>query len=145
VRLCLYQPDIPQNTGAAIRVAAGFGVPLDVVEPCGFPFDDAKMKRVAMDYGAETEITRHKDWESFQAQRKGRLVLLTTKAALPYHEFAFQLDDILMVGRESSGVPQEVHAAVDARVIIPIKTRSFNVIVAAGIVLGEALRQTGKL
>lgn len=145
MRLCLYQPDIPQNTGAAIRVAAGFGVPLDVVEPCGFPFDDAKMKRVAMDYGAETEITRHKDWESFQAQRKGRLVLLTTKAALPYHEFAFQLDDILMVGRESSGVPQEVHAAVDARVIIPIKTRSFNVIVAAGIVLGEALRQTGKL
>lgn len=145
MRLCLYQPDIPQNTGAAIRLAAGFGVALDVVEPCGFPFDDAKMKRVAMDYGAEADITRHADWDIFQAQRKGRLVLLTTKAALPYHEFQFQPDDILMVGRESSGVPDEVHAAVDACVVIPIKTRSFNVIVAAGIVLGEALRQTGQL
>ncbi len=145
MRLCLYQPDIPQNTGAAIRLAAGFGIPLDVVEPCGFPFDDAKMKRVAMDYGATAEIARHADWNSFQAQRKGRLVLLTTKAALPYHEFAFQPDDILMVGRESSGVPDEVHAAADARVVIPIKTRSFNVIVAAGVVLAEALRQNNLL
>jgi tRNA (cytidine/uridine-2'-O-)-methyltransferase len=141
VRLCLYQPDIPQNTGAAIRLAAGFGVPLDIVEPCGFPFDDAKMKRVAMDYGAAVELRRHADWDSFMAQRKGRLILLTTKAALPYHEFAFQSDDILLVGRESSGVPDEVHAAAAARVVIPIKTRSFNVIVAAGIVLSEALRQ----
>ena len=145
MRLCLYQPDIPQNTGAAIRLAAGFGVALDVVEPCGFPFDDAKMKRVAMDYGAAADITRHADWDSFITQRQGRLILLTTKAALPYHEFAFQPDDILMVGRESSGVPDEVHAAADARVVIPIKTRSFNVIVAAGIVLAEALRQNNLL
>ncbi len=184
MRLCLFQPDIPQNTGAAIRLTAGFGVGLDIIEPCGFPIDDARLKRVAMDYDAAAEIKRHTDWESFldslspcgrgisEAQGEGgsqnpappllvadatcplpqgerkerpRLILLTTKADLPYHHFAFQPDDILMVGRESSGVPDFVHAACDARVLIPIKTRSFNVIVAAGIVLAEGLRQNNLL
>lgn len=146
MRLCLFQPDIPQNTGAAIRLTAGFGVGLDIVEPCGFPMDDARLKRVAMDYDASAEIKRHADWDGFNQWRGGRrLILLTTKADLPYHHFAFQPDDILMVGRESSGVPDFVHEAADARIVVPIKTRSFNVIVAAGIVLSEALRQTNGL
>lgn len=146
MRLCLFQPDIPQNTGAAIRLCAGFGVGMDIIEPCGFPLDDARLKRVAMDYGTSVAVQRHANWEDFtEARGGGRVILLTTRADLPYHHFAFQPDDILMVGRESSGVPDFVHAACDARVIIPIKTRSFNVIVAAGIVLAEGLRQTGQL
>lgn len=143
MRLCLFQPDIPQNTGAAIRLCAGLGVPLDIVEPCGFPLDDAKLRRVAMDYGASVDLTRHVSWDAFVQNKpaQSRLILMTTKAALPYTEFQFQPNDVLIAGRESSGVPDEVHAAVDARVIIPIKTRSFNVIVASGMILGEALRQ----
>jgi tRNA (cytidine/uridine-2'-O-)-methyltransferase len=158
MRLCLFQPDIPQNTGAAIRLCAGFGLALDIIEPCGFPLDDARLKRVAMDYDAKIEIKRHISWEAFleslspsgrgksEAQGEGeiykpRLILLTTKASQPYHQFIYQPDDILIVGRESSGVPDFVHETVDARVIIPIHTRSFNVIVAAGIVLAEGLRQ----
>ena len=144
MRLCLYQPDIPQNTGAAIRLCAGLGVPLDIIEPCGFPLDDAKLRRVAMDYGGSVDLSRHDSWESFIATRSStsRLILMTTKASLPYTDFEFQRDDILIAGRESSGVPENVHQAVDASVIVPIKTRSFNVIVASGIILSEALRQT---
>lgn len=150
MRLCLFQPDIPQNTGAAIRLSAGFNVPLDIIEPCGFPIDDTRLKRVAMDYGVEADIKRHNSWEAFEEWRgslpsPARLVLLTTKADLPYHKFEFRPNDILMAGRESSGVPDFVHQAADARVIVPIHTRSFNVIVAAGIVLAEALRQTDLL
>jgi tRNA (cytidine/uridine-2'-O-)-methyltransferase len=143
MRLCLYQPDIPQNTGAAIRLCAGLGVPLDIIEPCGFPLDDAKLRRVAMDYGAAVDLVRHDSWDSFLVKRSlnSRLILMTTKASLSYTEFQFQPDDILIAGRESSGVPQDVHDRVDARVIVPIKTRSFNVIVASGIILSEALRQ----
>ena len=150
MRLCLFQPDIPQNTGAAIRLTAGLGVPLEIIEPCGFPLDDARLKRVAMDYGGMGEVNRHNSWESFLDWRKShnpssRLILMTTKASIPYQKFAFEKDDLLIAGSESSGVPDFVHAFVDARVIVPIKTRSFNVIVASGIILSEALRQTNQL
>ena len=149
MRLCLFQPDIPQNTGAAMRLAAGLGVALDIIEPCGFPLDDAKLRRVAMDYQAEVMLERHDSWQDFLTWRiaelpASRLILMTTKAALPYTDFQFQPDDILIAGRESSGVPDYVHDAANARVIVPIKTRSFNVIVASGMVLGEALRQTNQ-
>lgn len=146
MRLALYQPDIPQNTGAAIRLCAGFGVPLDIIEPCGFPLDSAQLRRVAMDYDSKADITRHISWESFMATRgPGRLVLMTTRGSVAHHRFEFRPEDVLIAGRESSGVPEDVHAAVDARVVVPIKTRSFNVIVASGIILAEALRQTGQL
>ena len=147
MRLCLFQPDIPQNTGAAIRLAAGLGIALDIIEPCGFPLDDAKLRRVAMDYGACVDMARHASWDHFLQWRQdhspdSRLVLMTTKASLPYTAFTFQPDDILIAGRESSGVPDHVHAKADARVIVPIRTRSFNVIVASAMILGEAMRQT---
>ncbi len=142
MKLALFQPDIPQNTGAAIRLCAGFNIGLEIIEPCGFPLDDARLKRVAMDYDSKAAITRHASWEAFRAAQKGRLILMTTKAALPYTDFQFQTGDVLIAGRESSGVPDDVHEAVDARVVVPIATRSFNVIVASGIILAEALRQT---
>lgn len=147
MRLCLFQPDIPQNTGAAIRLTAGLGVALDIIEPCGFPFDDARMKRVAMDYDAQAIMQRHDSWEKFleyraQSLPDSRLILMTTKASMPYHDFEFRPDDILIAGRESSGAPDYVHETADARLIVPIKTRSFNVIVASGIILSEGLRQT---
>lgn len=150
MRLCLFQPDIPQNAGAAIRLTAGLGVPLEIIEPCGFPLDDARLKRVAMDYGGMGEINRHTSWEAFLAWREShspssRLILMTTKAPTPYHHFTFEKDDLLIAGRESGGVPDYVHDIADARLIVPIKTRSFNVIVASGIVLAEALRQTDQL
>ena len=150
MRLCLFQPDIPQNAGAAIRLTAGLGVPLEIIEPCGFPLDDARLKRVAMDYGGMGEINRHTSWETFLAWREShsplsRLILMTTKASIPYHRFTFKKDDLLIAGRESGGVPDYVHDIADARLIVPIKTRSFNVIVTSGIVLAEALRQTDQL
>jgi tRNA (cytidine/uridine-2'-O-)-methyltransferase len=147
MRLCLFQPDIPQNTGAAVRLTAGLGVALDIIEPCGFPLDDARLKRVAMDYQVEAEIKRHNSWEDFlhwqqESSPNSRLILMTTKASIPYCDFKFQPDDILIAGRESSGVPDYVHERADARLIVPIKTRSFNVIVASGMMLAEGLRQT---
>jgi tRNA (cytidine/uridine-2'-O-)-methyltransferase len=150
VRLCLFQPDIPQNTGAAMRLTAGLGVALDIIEPCGFPLDDARLRRVAMDYDIQADVKRHDSWGNFLEWRKtelpnGRLILMTTKAALPYDEFVFQADDILIAGRESSGVPDYVHETADARVIVPLKTRSLNVIVASAIILSEGLRQAKAL
>jgi tRNA (cytidine/uridine-2'-O-)-methyltransferase len=148
MRLVLFQPDIPQNTGAMIRLAACFGVALDIIEPCGFVLDDRKLARAAMDYGARAEIARHDSWQAYQAgQPAGRLVLLTTKNATPLPAFAFAADDRLMLGRESAGVPEDVHAAADARVTIPMQPecRSLNVAQAAAIALFEALRQTGNL
>lgn len=150
MRLCLFQPDIPQNTGAAIRLTAGLNVPLEIIEPCGFPLDDARLKRVAMDYGGMGEVNRHMSWEAFLQWREShspssRLILMTTQGSTPYHQFTFEKDDLLIAGRESSGVPDYVHEKADARVLVPIKTRSFNVIVAGGIVLSEGLRQTGQL
>lgn len=144
MRLALFEPDIPQNAAAIMRTCACLGVGLDIVEPCGFLFSDAGFRRVGMDYAARAEITRHPDWASFRAKLPGRLVLLTTKAALPYTALGFETSDTLLLGRESAGVPDFVHDAADARVTVPMRPglRSLNVAQAASMVLGEALRQT---
>jgi tRNA (cytidine/uridine-2'-O-)-methyltransferase len=147
MRLVLYQPDIAQNTGAIIRLCACFGVALDIVEPCGFVMDDRRMARAALDY-APAEIARHVSWDAYRAlPHPGRLVLLTTKGATPLPDFTFAADDRLMLGRESAGVPAEVHAAAGERVVIPMAPgcRSLNVAQAAAIGLYEALRQTAIL
>lgn len=150
MRIALYQPDIPQNAGAVFRLAACLGIAVDVIEPCGFVLDDRRLRRVAMDYGGQAEICRHTSWEKYSNGRTdggstGRVVLLTTSGATPYTDFAFQPSDTLLLGRESAGVPDSVHAAVDARLIVPmaIGARSLNVVTATAMVLGEALRQTG--
>jgi tRNA (cytidine/uridine-2'-O-)-methyltransferase len=145
--LALFEPDIPQNTGSLIRLGACMGVKLHIIEPCGFPLDHKRLRRVAMDYLDLAEIERHSSWGSFRefvAREKRRLVLLSTKAADLYTEFTFHPDDILLLGRETLGVPEEVHKIADARVKIPLQpqTRSLNMALAAGMVLGEALRQT---
>ena len=148
MRLALYQPDIPQNTGAMLRLAAGLGVGVDLIEPCGFVWSDRRLRRAGMDYLEGVSLTRHRSWPEFRAAaRTGRLVLLTTAGDSSYAEFAFNPSDILLVGRESAGVPAEVHAAAEARIVIPMHgaTRSLNVALAAAIVLAEALRQTGQL
>lgn len=144
MRLTLYQPDIPQNAGALARLASCLGVGLDVIEPCGFHFSDAGFRRAGMDYLQHIEIARHASWDDFRARTRGRVVLLTTKAALPYTAFRFTNTDILLLGRESAGVPEEIHAAADARLRVPLRAgaRSLNVALAAAMVLGEALRQT---
>ena len=143
IRLAAYQPDIAPNLGTMIRLCACLGVPLDVIEPCGFPFSVKALRRAAMDYADIAEVVRHDSWSAFQSQRRGRLVLLTTKAAVPVWDHSFTPGDVLMVGRESAGVPQDVHVAADARVAIPMPGggRSLNVAVAAGMALGEAMRQ----
>ena len=145
--LALFQPDIPQNCGTMLRMCACLGVKAAIIEPAGFPVSDRNFRRAGMDYLDEVEIARHVSWAAFEAERTKngqRLVLLTTKSAQPYTSFAFKPDDILMVGRESAGAPDEVHNAADARLIIPMKPhlRSLNVAVSAAMVLGEALRQT---
>ena len=145
MRLALFQPAIPQNVGACIRPGACFGVGLHVIEPTGFRLDDRAMKRAALDYGPLGHMTRHSDWDAFQRDRgAGRLVLFTTKGATPLNDFVFQPDDVLLFGSEPSGAPDFVHAAADARVVIPIaaEARSLNLAVSAGIGLFEALRQT---
>lgn len=148
LRLALYQPDIPQNTGALMRLAACLDVGLDVIEPCGFLLDDRRLRRAGMDYVSLLDWRRHSGWTAFlqdlRASTGRRLVLLTTRAALPYTAFAFAPDDVLLVGRESGGVPDAVHAEADARVLVPMRppARSLNVALAAAMVLGEALRQT---
>ncbi|PXA85454.1 rRNA methyltransferase [Caulobacter sp. D4A] len=148
MRLALFQPGIPQNVGAAIRLSACLAVGLDVIEPCSFPLDDKSLKRAALDYGPLTHLTRHDSWESFLAapqRTEGRLVLFTTRGDRSFHDFAFQPGDTLLFGNESRGAPEEVHAAVDARLVIPLRpeARSLNVSVTAGMALAEALRQTG--
>ena len=148
MRLALFQPDIPQNVGACIRLGACFGVELHVIEPVGFDFGDRAMKRAALDYGPLGHMTRHADWEAFQRDRgAGRLVLFTTKAAGTLSDFRFERDDMLLFGRETAGAPDFVHAAADARVFIPIRpeTRSLNLSVSAGIALWEGLRQVQAL
>lgn len=144
MRLALYEPDIPQNTGTLMRLAACFNLPVDIIEPCGFIFNDQKMRRAGMDYLDIVDYTRHDSWEKFYARRQGRIVLLTTKGSEPYQKFTFRNDDILLLGRESAGVPDFVHQAADARLRIPMRpeARSINVAVSGAIVLGEALRQT---
>ena len=145
--LALFQPDIPQNLGAALRLGACMGINVHIIEPCGFLLSDKAIRRAAMDYGDPAEVTRHSGWEAFAASGLGRVVLFTTKGATPLYEFVFQHDDVLLFGRESLGVPDDVHAAAEARVIIPLSPgrRSFNVTVSAAIGLSEALRQTGQL
>jgi len=145
MRLALFEPDIPQNLGAFIRLSAGLGVPLDIIEPCGFPVDDRRIRRAAMDYYDLATLVRHASWAAFCRDRPpGRLVLLTTAGAQRLPETAFRPDDILLMGRESAGVPENVHAAADLRVRIPLQAgaRSLNVALAAAMVLSEALRQT---
>lgn len=145
--LALFQPDIPQNLGAALRLGACMGVPVHVIEPCGFPLSDKGIRRAAMDYGEPAEVVRHAGWGDFQAAKGGkRVVLFSTRGAQPLHDFAFRPDDILLFGRESAGVPEDVHESADARVFIPLTPgrRSLNVTVSAAIGLSEALRQTGQ-
>jgi tRNA (cytidine/uridine-2'-O-)-methyltransferase len=144
MRLALFQPDIPQNLGAALRLGACLGVPVDVIEPCGFPLSDRAVKRAAMDYAERALVVRHAGWGEFLTTLDGRLLLFTTRAAEPFHRFQYQPSDILLFGRESAGVPDEVHAAADARLAIPLNegARSLNVVTAAAMGLGEALRQT---
>ncbi|MFV0281334.1 MAG: tRNA (cytidine(34)-2'-O)-methyltransferase [Rhodoblastus sp.] len=146
--LALFQPDIPQNAGTLLRTCACLSVGAAIVEPAGFPVTDRHFRRAGMDYLDQVNIDRHVSFAAFEDWRRAggrRLVLLTTRAATPYTDFAFRAEDVLMVGRESAGAPEEVHAAADARLIVPIKPglRSLNVAVAAAMVLGEALRQTG--
>jgi tRNA (cytidine/uridine-2'-O-)-methyltransferase len=148
MRLALFQPDIPQNLGAALRLGACLGVPVDVIEPCGFPLSDRAIGRAAMDYGARAQVVRHASWAVFLAdplRTQGRVLLFTTRGAGPFHDFAYRADDVLLFGRESAGAPDEVHDAADARLFIPLApgARSLNVVTAASIALGEALRQTG--
>lgn len=148
MRLALFQPDIPQNTGAMLRLAACFGVGVDVIEPCGFIWDEPRMRRAGMDYLDAVELRRHASWEAYLASRpEGRLVLLTTRGQASYADFAFRSDDRLLFGRETAGVPEPVHAAAAARLVVPMRPglRSLNVALAAAIVLAEALRQTGGL
>lgn len=149
MRLALYQPDIPQNLGTIMRLCACMDVTLDIIEPCGFPLNDRKIKRAGMDYIEHLKWNRHDSWEDFllNKPKDARLVLMTTKASVPYTEFAFQETDILLAGRESAGVPENVHKIVDGRVIIPMKgqTRSLNIALSCSMILGEALRQTNLL
>ena len=144
VRLALFQPDIPQNAGALMRLGACLGVAVDVIEPCGFLFSEARFRRAGMDYLAHADVTRHESWDAFLSRLSGRLILLTTKAPLPYTALTFMRDDTLLLGRESAGVPDEVHARADERVRIPLaaEMRSLNVSQAGAMVVGEALRQT---
>lgn len=146
MRLVLYEPDIPQNAGTMLRLAAALGVAADIVEPCGFPLDDRRLRRALMDYADLLAWRRWPSWDAYRAaSHEGRLVLLTTRAAMPYPGFAFAPEDRIMVGRESAGVPDAVHDAADARLRIPLvpSARSINVATAAAVVLGEALSQTG--
>lgn len=156
MRLALFEPDIPQNTGTLIRLGACLGLGIDIIEPTGFPWSDRALKRAGLDYWDQANIIRHTDWAAFCASRQtglstgtqpkqtSRLILLTTKASQRYTDFTFEPQDTLLLGRESAGVPPEVHAAADARLTIPMQPglRSINVAIAAAMVLGEALRQT---
>ena len=148
MRLALYEPDIPQNAGAILRLGACLGVAVDIIEPCGFLWEDRRLKRAGMDYLELAACTRHGSWERYLADRgAGRLLLLTSRGDVAYHRFAFRADDTLLLGRESAGAPEAVHARADARLVVPMRpgARSLNVALAAALVLGEALRQTGTL
>ena len=151
MRWALFQPDIPQNTGTLLRLGACLDVPLDIIEPCGFIFNEKAMRRAGMDYLEMVSCRRHDSWTEFLRYREGhseeygRIVLLTTHASRPYTEFEFRKNDIILMGRESAGVPEEVHQKADARLLIPMNrnARSINVALSAVMVVGECLRQTG--
>ena len=143
MRLALFEPDIPQNAAAIIRLGACLDIPIDIIEPCGFLFSEAGFRRAGLDYVELAELKRHVSWQTFRETVSGRLVLLTTRATLAHTAFAFAPSDTLLLGRESAGVPDLVHESVDAKVRIPLKPglRSLNVAQAGAMVLGEALRQ----
>ncbi len=145
LRIALYEPDIPQNCGTILRLGACLGVAVDVIGPCGFVWDDRRLRRAGMDYLESVDMQRHESWSAFAAARRGRLVLMTTAAERRFLDFAFAPGDVILLGRESAGVPPAVHQAADARLRIPMRPgrRSINVALAASMVLGEALRQTG--
>ncbi|MCP4330926.1 MAG: tRNA (cytidine(34)-2'-O)-methyltransferase [Alphaproteobacteria bacterium] len=148
LRLALYQPDIPQNTGAMMRLSACLGIGLDIIEPCGFVLDDKRLRRTSMDYRHQLDLRRHDSWTTFAewlaTAAAPRLVVLSTRAEQSYADFAYRPDDVILVGRESAGLPDEVHDRADARLAIPMAdgVRSLNVVTAAAMVLGEGLRQT---
>ena len=146
IRIALFQPDIPGNTGTIIRTAACFGLGVDVIEPAGFDLSDRALKRSGMDYVEQAALTRHLNWDAFEAVRRQsgrRLVLATTKASVPYTEFNFMRGDTLLFGRESSGVPDSIHNTASARILIPMTEgrRSLNLAVSVGIIASEAMRQ----
>jgi len=148
MRLALFQPDIPQNLGAAVRLGACLGVPVEIIEPCAFPLSDKAIRRTAMDYGQNAVVIRQPSWAAFMAddaRAEGRLVLFTTRGAQNFTAFSFQPRDTLLFGQESAGAPEHVHAAAQARLLIPIRppARSLNLVTACAMALGEALRQTG--
>jgi tRNA (cytidine/uridine-2'-O-)-methyltransferase len=145
MRIALYQPDIAGNVGAILRTAACLGLGVDLIEPMGFTWSDKALARSGMDYVGAVDVVRHVDWAAFEAQVAGRLVLLTTKGAVRLDAAAFARDDVLLMGSEGAGVPEDVHARADVRVLIPMRAgmRSMNISVATGIVAAEALRQTG--
>lgn len=149
MRLALFQPDIPQNTGTLLRLGACLDFAVDIIEPCGFIFNEKAMRRAGMDYLEQVSYRRHNSWQDFLVYRAahpeeyGRLVLMSTHASEPYTDFSFQPNDIILMGRESAGVPEDVHNQADARLLIPMnpKARSINMAISAAIVVGEALRQ----
>jgi tRNA (cytidine/uridine-2'-O-)-methyltransferase len=148
MRIALYQPDIPQNTGTILRLAACLGVEAHLIEPAGFPTSDRAFRRAGMDYLDRVALVRHPSWEAFEGWRRTqgqRLVLFTTRAATSYLDHAYEPRDILLFGRESAGVPDEVHAAAEVRLKVPIRAdmRSLNVAMTCAMAVGEALRQLG--
>lgn len=144
MRVALYQPDQAGNVGTILRLAACLGVGVDIIEPCGFAYSDRALKRAGMDYAEIAEVKRHNNWDAFERSLRGRIVLLTTRASVLLPDARFDANDVLLLGSESSGAPPEVHARANERVRIPqiAGARSLNIAVAAGIALGEALRQT---
>ena len=148
MHIVLYKPDIPQNTAAIIRLGACLSLNIHLIEPCGFNLNDRRFKRVVMDYAGLSNIVRHNSFESFKKKyKKLRIVLMTTKAKKLYHKFKFKKDDMLLFGRESAGVPEEIHRMLKNKIKIPMnkKTRSLNVAMSVAIVAAEALRQNNLL
>lgn len=145
VQIALYQPDIPQNVGAMMRLCACMNTPLHIIEPCGFPWDERKFKRAAMDYLTHVNVIRHSSWQKFQQETvQNRIILMTTHANTPFVDFKFQKNDILLAGSESRGAPEDIHETTAARIGIPMHAglRSLNIVNATSMIVGEALRQT---
>lgn len=150
MRIALYQPDIPQNTGTILRLCACLGIEAHIIAPAGFPTSDRAFRRAGMDYLDTVALVRHTSWQAFEAWRRAdnhRLLLFTTAAPASYLDYDYRPDDVLLFGRESAGVPQQVHASADARLLIPMRPglRSLNVAIAAAMAAGEALRQVREL
>jgi tRNA (cytidine/uridine-2'-O-)-methyltransferase len=148
MHIALYKPDIPQNTAAIIRLSACLNLKVHIIEPCGFDLNDARFKRVVMDYKQNCKIFRHEDYDKFLKKiKQSRIILMTTKATKHYHKFKFKKNDVLLFGRESAGVPENLHKLIKFKVKIPInkKTRSLNVAMSVAIISSEALRQSNLL